>query len=74
MKKMEQKQKYEKEFVSAVHSFLNFVAFVMHIIILPAKSCITWSALRQFKWITHEGPGIHQREAWGPNTQYQQAG
>jgi hypothetical protein len=68
MKKMERKQKYEKEFISAVRCFLIFVAFMTHIIILPAKSCIAWSALGRFKWITNEGPGIRQREARGPNT------
>jgi hypothetical protein len=68
MKKMERKQKYEKEFVSAVSAFLIFIAFVTHITILPAKSCIPWSALGQFKRDTHKGPGIHRREARGPNT------
>ena len=45
MKKMECRQKYEKEFISAVRGFLIFVDFMMHIIIIPAKSCITRSAL-----------------------------
>jgi hypothetical protein len=49
MKKMESKQKYEKEFVSAVSAFVIFIAFVTHIAILPAKSCIAWSALGWFK-------------------------
>jgi len=68
MKKMEHKQRYEKEFVSAVSAFHIFSAFVMHITILLAKSCIAWSTIRWFKWVTHEGPRIHQWEAWGPNT------
>ena len=68
MKKMEHKQRYEKEFVSVVSAFHIFSAFVMHITILLVKSCIVWSAIRQFKWVTHKGPRIHQWEAWGPNT------
>jgi hypothetical protein len=68
MKKIERKQKYEKEFVSAVSALLVFIAFVMHITILPAKSCIAWSILRRFKQVTHKGPRVHQREAQGPDT------
>jgi hypothetical protein len=68
MKKIERKQKYEKEFVSAVSALLVFIAFVTHITILPAKSCITWSMLRRFKQVTHKGPRVHQREAQGPDT------
>ena len=45
MKKMQRKQKYEKDFVSAVSAFHMFIALVTHITILPAKSCIAWSAL-----------------------------
>jgi uncharacterized membrane protein len=59
MKKMQRKQKYEKEFVSAVSPFHIFIAFMTHITILLAKSCIAWSAFRRFKWVTHEGPRIH---------------
>jgi porphobilinogen deaminase len=74
MKTMECKQKYKKEFVSAVSVFVIFIAFMTHIAILPAKSCIAWSTLRRFKQVTHKGPRVHQREARGPDIRKQGEG